>query len=61
MTHNGANTGRGATSVTVEPLTIRTGAVVEGVDLSADLSDEVIASIRAAVLHRRVIFFRARS
>lgn len=59
MSHNGANTGRGALSVTVEPLTIRTGAVVAGVDLSTELSDEVIASIRAAVLHRRVIFFRA--
>ena len=43
----------------MEPLTIRTGAVVAGVDLSSDLSDEVIASIRAAVLRRRVIFFRA--
>ena len=45
-------------SVEVEPLTIRTGAVVHGVDLSDDLSDEVIAAIRAAVLRHRVIFFR---
>ena len=27
MSHNGADTGRGVLSVTVEPLTIRTGAV----------------------------------
>ena len=44
--------------IEVEPLTIRTGAVVHGVDLSQELSEEVIASIRSALLRHRVIFFR---
>ncbi len=58
MTHNGADQRGSATSVQVEPLTIRTGAVVQGVDLSEDLSDEVIGGIRGALLRHRVIFFR---
>ncbi len=59
MAHNGADQQReAATTVEVAPLTIRTGAVVLGVNLSEDLSDHVIAGIRAAVLRHRVIFFR---
>lgn len=46
------------TPVEVEPLTIRTGAVVHGVDLSVDLSDPVISQVRNALLRHRVIFFR---
>jgi taurine dioxygenase len=34
------------------------GAVVEGVDLSEDLPDDVLAEIRAALLDNCVIFFR---
>lgn len=45
-------------SVEVEPLTIRTGAVLHGVDLAQELSDEVIAQIRSALLRHRVVFFR---
>jgi taurine dioxygenase len=37
------------------------GAEVEGVDLSADLSDEVLAEVRAALLDNLVIFFRNQS
>jgi len=33
------------------------GATVEGVDLAADLDDEVIAEIRRAVLDHQVVFF----
>ena len=33
------------------------GAVVEGVDLSADLPDDVLAEVRAALLDNCVIFF----
>src|SRR3974390_2801877 len=34
------------------------GAVVEGIDLSADLPDDVLAEVRAALLDNCVIFFR---
>jgi taurine dioxygenase len=34
------------------------GAEIAGVDLAADLSDEVIAAIRAAFVEHQVIFFR---
>jgi len=34
------------------------GAIVEGVDLSEDLPDDVIAEVRAALLENCVIFFR---
>ena len=45
------------------PLTIRKvsgalGAEISGVDLAADLSDAVIAEIRAALVEHQVIFFR---
>ncbi len=58
MTYNGAEQEFEAGPVQVEPLTIRTGAVVHGVDLSEDLRDDVIDAIRAAALRHRVIFFR---
>jgi alpha-ketoglutarate-dependent taurine dioxygenase len=58
MTNIDADLAPWATSVDVEPLTIRTGAVVRGVDLSEDLSDGVIGAIRAALLRHRVVFFR---
>lgn len=48
----------GPTRVTIEPVTIRTGAVIHGADLSKPLSDEAIASIRSALLEYRVVFFR---
>jgi taurine dioxygenase len=40
------------------PLTATIGAEVHGVDLASDLSDELIAEIRAALLEWKVIFFR---
>ena len=58
MTSNGADQGSAVKSVAVEPLTIRTGAVIRGVDLSEDLSDDVIVAIRAALLRHRVVFFQ---
>jgi taurine dioxygenase len=42
----------------IEPLTATIGAEISGVDLAADLPDEVIADIRAALLEWKVIFFR---
>lgn len=57
MSTNGNGAG-GAGTVSVEPLTIRTGAVVHGADLSEDLSPEVISAIRSALLRHRVVFFR---
>lgn len=56
MTSNGRD--RPPTSLSVEPLTIRVGAVVHGVDLSQDLSDKTVGAIRAALLQHRVLFFR---
>src|SRR3954469_13544981 len=42
----------------LSPLTATIGAEMHGVDLSTDLSDEVIAEIRAALLEWKVVFFR---
>lgn len=41
----------------VTSLTPTIGALIEGVDLSQALDDEIIAQIRAALLKHRVIFF----
>ena len=57
MTSTGTERGSAVKRVEVEPLTIRTGAAIRGVDLNDDLSDEVIAAIRAALLRHRVVFF----
>jgi alpha-ketoglutarate-dependent taurine dioxygenase len=57
MSRNGA-TGDAAAGIGVEPLTIRTGAQIHGVDLREHLSDGAIEAIRSALLRRRVIFFR---
>lgn len=58
ITRDGTNQTMDKAALEVEPLTIRIGAVVHGVDLSQDLSDAVIAAIRATLLKHRVIFFR---
>jgi taurine dioxygenase len=47
-----------ATRIGVTPLSPAIGAEIHGVDLREDLSDEVIAGIRQALLDHRVIFFR---
>lgn len=47
-----------ATALEVEPLTPAIGAEIHGIDLAADLSEPVIAGIRAALLKHKVIFFR---
>lgn len=41
----------------VTPLTPTIGAVVEGVDLAAPMSDDQIGAIRAALLSNQVLFF----
>ncbi|MCC7267605.1 MAG: TauD/TfdA family dioxygenase, partial [Caulobacteraceae bacterium] len=41
----------------VRELTPTIGALIEGVDLSQDLDDELIADIRATLLKHQVIFF----
>jgi hypothetical protein len=40
-------------SLSVRKLTIRTGAVIEGVDLAAEPSGETIAALRGALNHSR--------
>ncbi len=47
-----------AAQVEVSQVTPRIGAVIDGVDLAGDLSDEVVGSIRTALLSHRVVFFR---
>ncbi|WP_213765523.1 TauD/TfdA family dioxygenase [Caballeronia sp. dw_19] len=42
----------------IEPLTVRTGAVIHGVTLGGELPEPAIASIRQALLRYKVIFFR---
>ena len=46
------------TNFAVSPITPRIGAEIEGVRLSGDLPDDVIAEIRQALLTWKVIFFR---
>lgn len=47
-----------SSTLTLHPVTPALGAEVEGVDLTAPLSDELIAEIRKAVVQYKVIFFR---
>ncbi|MGW5381805.1 TauD/TfdA dioxygenase family protein [Nocardia sp. NPDC003963] len=47
-----------APAITVLPQSGYTGAEIAGVDLSRDLSDEVITEIRQALLEWKVVFFR---
>lgn len=42
----------------LRPLAGALGAEIHGVDLAADLSDEMVAALRQALLDRLVIFFR---
>lgn len=42
----------------IQPVAGRIGAEIVGLDLSADLSDDIIADIRKALVHYKVIFFR---
>ena len=44
--------------ITVAPVAGACGAVVDGVDLAADLDDDVVAEIRRALLDHHVVFFR---
>lgn len=46
------------TGFTVSPLTARIGAEIDGIDLRSDLSADVVADIRRALLTYKVIFFR---
>ncbi|MET8649948.1 TauD/TfdA dioxygenase family protein [Nocardia aurea] len=45
-------------TITVAPQSGYTGAEISGVDLSEELSDQVIAEIRQALLKWKVVFFR---
>jgi alpha-ketoglutarate-dependent taurine dioxygenase len=45
-------------SFDIQPVAGRIGAEIVGVDLSADLSDELIHEIRQALIKYKVIFFR---
>ena len=46
-----------ATTTSFEPLTITIGAEVSGVDLASDLTPEVVAGIRTALLDRKLLVF----
>ncbi len=43
--------------ITIKPISGAVGAVLSGVDLGSDLSDEEIATIRQALLDHGVILF----
>jgi alpha-ketoglutarate-dependent taurine dioxygenase len=45
-------------TITVSPQSGYTGAEISGVNVAEDLSDEVIAEIRKALLKWKVVFFR---
>ena len=49
---------RSRTTLAVEALTSTIGAVVRGLDLSADHDPETVDAVRAALLEHRVLFFR---
>lgn len=49
---------RSALDVGVEPLSVETGAVITGVDTTADLSGDVVAAVRDALLQYKVVFLR---
>ncbi|WP_405486453.1 TauD/TfdA dioxygenase family protein [Streptomyces sp. NBC_00096] len=49
--------GNGSAKVDVRPSAGHIGAEITGVDLAGDLSDAVVAEIRAAVLRWKVVFF----
>jgi alpha-ketoglutarate-dependent taurine dioxygenase len=46
------------TSLDIRPVAGRIGAEIAGIDLRDDLSDDVVAAIRAALLAWKVVFFR---
>lgn len=45
----------------IKPIAGRIGAKIVGVDLSANLSDEIIRDIRSALVQYKVIFFRGQN
>lgn len=50
-----------ASHLTITPVSGRIGAEIVGVDLSAHLSDELVAEIRQALVTHKVIFFRGQN
>jgi len=44
--------------LTVAPMAIHCGAMIDGVDLAGDMGDEAVAGIREALLRWKVVFFR---
>jgi taurine dioxygenase len=50
--------GAGAVTLSITPLTSAIGAEIHGVDLRGPLSDEVVAAIRQALMDHFVVFFR---
>lgn len=45
----------------VEPVAGRLGATIHGIDLAADVSDQHVAEVRAALVRHRVVFFQGQS
>jgi len=46
------------TTLAIDPLTATIGAEIGGVDLAGDLSDDIVAELRRALLEWKVVFFR---
>jgi hypothetical protein len=49
---------KAATSLTIAPLTLTIGAEISGLDLAVPLEPDALAAIKAALLDRKVLFFR---
>jgi len=47
-----------ALGLTIEPLSPNIGATIHGIDLSQPVSDELAATVRAALVDHKVVFFR---
>lgn len=54
-------TSAGLSALDIRPLAGNLGAEIHGVDLSGELTEELVAAIRGALLAHRVIFFRGQS
>lgn len=48
----------GSSKLRIKPLGGRIGALIEGVQLSGELSDEEVAAVRQAMLEHKVVFLR---
>ena len=49
---------RANATITIEPIAGRLGALISGLDLAGEVSDEEVAAVLAALVRHRVVFFQ---